>query len=143
MDLVIIESPLAGKSPIEAERRAEVERNVLYARLAMLDSLRRGEAPYASHLLYTQVLDDTIVADRLVGITAGLAWGTVAAATVCYTDFGVSNGMKLGIEAALKAGRIIHERSFRVRHFLTEADLVLPWVRTILEVIEATGRTPG
>jgi hypothetical protein len=44
MKLVIIESPYAG----------EVEANVAYARACMRDSLGHGEAPIASHLLYTQ-----------------------------------------------------------------------------------------
>src|SRR5690606_24498929 len=46
--LVIIESPYSG----------DVERNTEYARSCLLDSLRRGEAPIASHLLHTQVLED-------------------------------------------------------------------------------------
>ncbi len=44
MKLVILESPYAG----------HVDANVAYARMAMHDSLLRGEAPIASHLLYTQ-----------------------------------------------------------------------------------------
>ena len=56
MQRVIIESPYAG----------DVERNVRYARAAMADCLKRGEAPFASHLLYTQegVLDDDIPGER-------------------------------------------------------------------------------
>jgi hypothetical protein len=39
-----------------------------------------GEAPIASHLLYTQpgVLRDEIPEERRHGIDAGLAWGAVA-----------------------------------------------------------------
>lgn len=50
MILVIIESPYAG----------DVDRNLEYLRAAMRDCLKRGEAPFASHALYTQpgVLDD-------------------------------------------------------------------------------------
>jgi hypothetical protein len=44
MKLVIIESPYAG----------DVEPNVAYAKAAVLDCLSRGEAPYASHLFFTQ-----------------------------------------------------------------------------------------
>ena len=40
---MILESPYAGR----------VEENVAYARAAVRDSLLRGEAPIASHLLYT------------------------------------------------------------------------------------------
>lgn len=102
MRLVIVESPYAG----------DVEKHVRYARAAMADCLKRGEAPYASHLLYTQdgVLDDRIHEDRALGIEAGLAWGRKAEATVVYTDCGLSNGMKMGIARAHAEGRPIEYR---------------------------------
>lgn len=101
--LVVIESPFAG----------DVEKNVRYARAAMHDSLLRGEAPYASHLLYTQegVLDDNVPAEREHGIQAGFAWRQVAEATVVYTDLGVSKGMQYGIDDAKKRGCPIEYRT--------------------------------
>jgi hypothetical protein len=39
----------------------DLRRNIRYAQLCVLDCLQRGEAPFASHLLYTQVLDDGIL----------------------------------------------------------------------------------
>lgn len=103
MRLVIIESPYAG----------DVERNERYARAAMADSLTRGEAPFASHLLYTQpgVLDDTDPSERALGIRAGLAWGREACATVVYTDLGLSRGMFWGIVRAHRDGRPVEYRS--------------------------------
>ena len=90
MKRVIVESPYAG----------DVERNIRYARAAMKDCLLRREAPYASHLLYTQegVLDDKNPAERKLGMEAGFAWGAVADYVVVYTDLGITDGMKLGIE---------------------------------------------
>jgi hypothetical protein len=101
--LVIIESPYAG----------DVEANVDYARAAVRDSLLRGEAPIASHLLYTQpgILDDDIPSERQHGIDAGLAWRRVAEASVVYTDRGISRGMEYGIEAARAAGIPVEFRS--------------------------------
>lgn len=101
--LVILESPFAG----------DVATNVAYARAAMRDCLLRGEAPAASHLLYTQegVLDDLDPAERSLGIEAGLAWGRVADATVVYEDLGVSRGMALGIERAVAEGRPVERRT--------------------------------
>lgn len=95
MRRVIIESPFAG----------DVARNIAYARRCVRDSLLRGEAPIASHLLYTQegILDDLVPAERDQGIAAGLAWRTVADASVVYVDLGISNGMMLGIRAAIDA----------------------------------------
>lgn len=97
MRRVIIESPYAG----------DVERNLRYARAAMLDCLGRGEAPYASHLLYPQVLDDTLSGDRAAGIRAGLEWGGVADLIAVYTDLGISEGMRLGIKRHEENGRYI------------------------------------
>lgn len=86
MRLVVIESPYAG----------EVERNLLYARRAMRDCLRRGEAPIAFHLLYTQpgILDDSIPDERKLGIAAGLEWAMKASLICFYTDYGWSRGME-------------------------------------------------
>ena len=80
----IIESPYAG----------DTKRNIEYARLCIKDSLLRGESPIASHLLYTQVLDDTTPEERELGIEAGLAWMCVADLHVFYVDYGMSSGME-------------------------------------------------
>jgi hypothetical protein len=100
---VIVESPYAG----------DVERNVAYARAAVRDCLMRGEAPFASHLLYTQpgILDDNNPAERLKGIHAGLVIGQLCHKTVVYQDLGITQGMQMGIEAAYKAGREVEYRS--------------------------------
>jgi hypothetical protein len=102
MRRVILESPYAGN----------VIRNTRYARDAMRDSLKRGEAPIASHLLYTQpgILRDDEPGEREKGITAGLSWGAAAEATVVYTDFGISPGMTRGIEDAWRAERPVEYR---------------------------------
>ena len=110
MKLVIIESPYAG----------DVEKNVKYARMCVKDSLARGEAPIASHLLYTQegILDDNNPEERQWGIDAGLAWRKVAETTVVYTDLGISGGMKYGIKAAEAAGIPIEYRRILGEDFL-------------------------
>ena len=97
MRLVVIESPFAG----------DVERNLRYVRACMADCFRRGEAGFASHALYTQpgVLDDTIPAERKLGMEAGFAWGDAAHLTAVYEDLGVSRGMAAGVERAHLAGR--------------------------------------
>ena len=99
---VIIESPFAG----------DIDTNQAYARAALRDCLLRGEAPLASHLLYTQpgVLDDSNPEERVHGIDAGLAWGCLADATVVYGDLGISTGMRYGIERAEREGRPVEYR---------------------------------
>jgi hypothetical protein len=101
------------ESPFKATERYSEQGNIEYARAALHDCLMRGEAPFASHLLYTQrgILDDSIPDERLDGIHAGLAWADVADAVVVYTDRGVSDGMQYGIDQHLKRGRTVEYRS--------------------------------
>lgn len=101
--LVIVESPFAG----------DVEYNTAYARRAVRDSLLRGEAPIASHLLYTQpgILRDDVPSERELGIMAGLAWHYAKVKTVVYVDLHISSGMKKGIEVADAAGTKIEYRT--------------------------------
>lgn len=103
LTLVVLESLYAG----------DVEKNLEYARACMADCFEMGEAPFASHLLYTQqgVLDDNIPEERRLGIDAGLLWGAAAMKTVVYTDLGITKGMQYGIENASKAGRLIAFRT--------------------------------
>ncbi len=106
MRRVILESPYAGNW---LQRRL----NVRYARRCVRDALQRGEAPIASHLLYTQrdILDDAKAAERQWGIDAGLAWKSVAEASVVYTDRGITKGMRFGIAAAEQAGIPVEYRT--------------------------------
>lgn len=108
MRLVVVESPFAGN----------VELNLRYLRACMADCLARGEAPFASHGLYTQpgVLDDSDPAQRKLGMDAGFAWRGVAAATVVYADLGISNGMRAGIADASRLCRgPVHDHGVEIR----------------------------
>ena len=79
----------------------------------MRDCLLRGEAPFASHALYTQpgVLDDDIPDERDAGIVAGFVWREAASATVVYTDLGVSSGMMRGVAHSKKNGIPVEQRT--------------------------------
>lgn len=104
---VVVESPFMAPTP------EGIERNLAYARAAMRDCLLRGEAPFASHLLYTQpgVLDDSDPDERALGIEAGLALVDEVDKTVVYGDLGISRGMEMGIERAQSRGRPVEFRS--------------------------------
>lgn len=106
---VIIESPFGGPDKI-------VKRNVAYLRRCLRDSLMRGEAPFASHGLYTQrgVLDDTQPDERRWGILAGFEWRIAAHSTVVYTDYGITTGMRVGIEHAESVGCAVEYRSIGI-----------------------------
>ena len=92
---VVIESPYAG----------DTRRNLVYAKLAMLDSIYKGEAPFASHILYTALLDDDDKDERALGLRMGAAWAEAADLVAFYIDFGMSVGM-MGTLSMLKNGLI-------------------------------------
>ena len=100
MRLVILESPYAPTKYYSTQDHIE------YARACVLHSLRQGEAPIASHLLYTQpgILKDTVGTERALGISAGLAWLGKADASVFYCDLGISRGMEQGMANAINWG---------------------------------------
>lgn len=100
MKKVVIESPLSG----------DFARNLQYARLCALDCVNRGEAPYASHLLMTQFLDDRNPEHRKLGMKAGFAWGEAADLVVVYRDLGISHGMEEGIQRAKERGKPVELR---------------------------------
>lgn len=106
MRLVIMESPYAGASG------EDIFGDLAFGRACLKDCLTRGEAPLASHLLYTQegVLDDRDAADRALGIEAGHSWIKHVEALVVYVDRGVSEGMRKGITRAIQVGRPVEFR---------------------------------
>lgn len=105
MKRVIIESPFKGENAYQNER------NKRYALECMRDSITRGEAPFLSHLLYTQILTESVSKERNLGIEMGLLWGEIAELTVVYTDNGISEGMQKGIDHSLLFNRPIEYRT--------------------------------
>lgn len=95
---VVIESPYRGKDSNETDKYVE------YAKRCVRDSLQRNEAPIASHLLYTQIgiLNDNNDEERKLGIEAGLKWVDISDKHVFYLDYGLSNGMRKGLELSLE-----------------------------------------
>ena len=106
-DLVYIESPYA-----ESES-GSVEDHVEYAQACLIDCIKRGEAPFASHLLYPQVLDDLEPSERAQAMRNGEAWAVQADLRVVYTDQGESKGMTWGIRHAAGLGQRVEYRSLR------------------------------
>ncbi len=104
---VLVESPFKG------ENGSITKRNILYARLCVVNSLSRDEAPFASHLFYTQtgILNDKISKERIKGLRAGLKWAESAELSAFYIDFGYSEGMIYGKKDAIENQRPIEERS--------------------------------
>lgn len=113
MRRVILESPYQAGTGLKGLVGRWMNRR--YARRCVRHSLSLGEAPIASHLLYTQpgILRDHDAHERQWGIAAGLAWRQVADASVVYIDRGVSIGMQHGIIAAEEAGIPVIMRSIK------------------------------
>lgn len=77
--LVCVESAYASRGdPVGSAANRE------FLREALLDSLHRGEAPYASHAYLPNVLDDNDASQRSVGMEAGHAWAKTASLIAIY-----------------------------------------------------------
>lgn len=100
MKRVILESPYASTATSSRWRNEE------YGLECLKDSLHRGEAPFAAHLLYTRkgVLEDSDPDQRRMGMKAAREWYKISDAVVVYTDLGISPGMEVGIENAATEG---------------------------------------
>lgn len=112
---VILESPYSGDTELHVE----------YARACVRDCALRYESALASHLLWTQdgILNDNIPQERGLGIALGLAWGSVADATIVYIDFGITEGMMIGIKDADLAGRKVEFRSLNGKEDTTSSSI--------------------
>jgi hypothetical protein len=104
LPLTIVESPYKATAHYTAEQHR------LYLLHAIEDCLRRGEAPYASHHLIPEILDDDDHVERAFGIKCGLAWGMHADLVAVYSDLGVGDGMKDAIEHYSRIGKRIEWR---------------------------------
>ena len=103
MMLVFLCSPYSG----------DIERNERYARAALADSLARGEAPIAPHLLYTQlgVLRDDVPDERERGMAAGREILVSCDLVAAYVDLGISKGMESELALARGLKMRVEERS--------------------------------
>jgi hypothetical protein len=106
--LVVIESPFGSK-----DNKVLMD-NIAYARKCISDSIKRGEAPFASHMLYPGSLDDLKPEERKLGMECGFAWGEKADKVAVYVDRGISDGMVEGIKRHEKNGLEIEYRSLKV-----------------------------
>lgn len=116
MRTIVLESPYSGN----------IERNVFYARLCTLDSIKRGEAPVTPHLLYPTLTKDvegmmrsgfihddsessplsrTQAFERIEALRRRLD------ATVFYVDLGYSGGMTIAKGNCVSGGTAFEERS--------------------------------
>lgn len=77
--LAFISSPYNGEDE-------EIIDNVKRARAMCRWAMDNGFAPFASHLIYTQFLDDRISEERKMGIEIGRAYMKNCSAVIRYVD---------------------------------------------------------
>src|SRR5215469_4222199 len=118
--------PDAKKVVIESPYSGDTKKNLAYLNLCMLDSIRRGEAPIASHKLYTDILNDDDPEERSLGINLGFAWLKVADLVAFYSDLGMSRGMSLSLDRLKK--RIVRV-PYEIRTVDSEIFKTLHWER--------------
>lgn len=120
--LTVLESPYRGWGETRDEIAHNIHLNLTYARVCLRDSIQRGEAPLASHLLYTQALDDSIPEERKLGLMCGIVWIPHANYGVFYTDRGWSAGMLASLhDVYLDIGF-----DFRIRSLEGKSAIALP-----------------
>lgn len=91
--IVYIASPYAG----------DVEGNVEFAKAACRLAMAQGSTPVAAHLLYPQMLDDTVPEQRELGVRLGLKLLEVCSELwLCGSR--ISSGMQEELKAAWKYG---------------------------------------
>ena len=115
-------APAARRVFLESPYSGNIAENIKYAIECTRDSLHRGEAPFASHLLYTLhpvhlfVADGgrhTVAVGREGAIAASQSWRHVADVTVFYVDLGWSSGMSAALQYCKERGLPWEERSIR------------------------------
>ena len=100
MKLVYICSPYAG----------DIEANIRFAKAACLYASEQGCAPVAVHLMYPQLLDDSIPAQREIGIRMGLRI-LAACDELWICGSRISHGMSCEIAEAERLGITIRNIS--------------------------------
>lgn len=91
--IVYIASPYAG----------DVEGNVEFAKAACRLAMEEGSTPVAAHLLYPQMLDDTVPEQRELGIRMGLKL-LEACSELWLCGSRISSGMQEELKAAWRHG---------------------------------------
>ena len=99
--------PDAQRVYICSRYAGDIEHNVRVALALCRMAVEAGLAPFAPHLLFTQFLDDTDLAQREIGISLGLRFMEVCDVVWVYSGEGVSDGMRREIEHARRLGKPI------------------------------------
>lgn len=103
--LVFVSSPFAG----------DIEKNTENARKFCKYAVAMGAIPFAPHLLYPQILDDSIKAERILGISFGLE-----ILKRCDEIWVFGNRISRGMEIEIKAAKSLR---IQIRYFTKEVEI--------------------
>lgn len=92
--------PEAKRVFICSKYAGDIEHNVRVAQALCRMALEAELAPFAPHLLYTQFVDDSDLAQRDLGISMGLRYMETCDVVWVYVGEGVSDGMRREVEHA-------------------------------------------
>lgn len=98
-------------TPFMAEDPSNASKMNRYAVRATKDSLNKNEAPLASHLFFSEVLNVKNPIERDIGLQSQLMWMRGAKVVVVYMDFGVTPAMQTVINAATQLSKRIEYRT--------------------------------
>ena len=92
------------ESPFRSVDKSTKTLYTTYSRRAVEHSLAQGESPIAFHLWFTRYLNDDTKDQREQGLKLSLEWIDTAQLIAVYADYGISEGMILGIQHASQKG---------------------------------------
>ncbi|MCE9635786.1 MAG: DUF4406 domain-containing protein [Planctomycetes bacterium] len=110
--------------------RGDVAANVEIARAACREVLRAGDAPLVPHLLYPDVLDDDVPAERSLGIEAGRCW--LAMANEVLVVGPITAGMREEIATAEALGIPVRYAAQPAKPSVQERGGIVAWLRGVL-----------
>ena len=103
-DTCVIESPYAG----------DIARNMVYLERCIRWCAENGWAPYASHKMMTDALDDHKPDERILGLQCGYAFRRLVGQRIFFIDYGYSHGMQLAAKLYFDEGLSSIEQSIGV-----------------------------
>ncbi len=97
-------------SPYRAKNDFELDRNIEYAQMLTRKALMDGYAPITPHLYMTQCLNEEDLAERELGMHAGIVLLERCDVLYLGDTYGISDGMRGEIERAMTLGIEIVKR---------------------------------
>lgn len=115
-------------SPYKSDNDLNIIHNVKIARAMCKLAIDQGYAPFASHLIYTQFLDESVPEQREMGIEYGREFLEYADIIYIYKGEGSkeSEGMKGDLESSMIEIRLVTNKDLEL---YMKDSFIPPWVK--------------